>query len=147
MSVNLHKIVRKAIHHLHSDQAATLYRSTGRYVDGERGDAVQLFEECGELTMQIQSLGPDVVQLVDAITQAATLRKIWVFADTGAWSVNRPLGRTGDYLRGDDGRVWLVNAVIEDFTRSGWVSLQCQQQTTPVDIYYETEEGLCRLPL
>ena len=54
MSVNLHKIVRKAIHHLHSDQAATLYRSTGRYVDGERGDAVQLFEEFGELTRQIQ---------------------------------------------------------------------------------------------
>lgn len=147
MALNLHAIARRAIGKLHPEQDAKLYRSTGRYGEDERGDAVQLFEEFTELKMQIQSLGSDVVTRVDEISQAATLRKIYVFADSGAWSMNRPLGKTGDYLVGDDGRTWLINAVIEDFTRSGWVSLQCQQQTTPVDIHIETEEGLWRLSL
>lgn len=147
MSVNLHRLVRRAIHCLHADQPATLYRSTGKFVEGARGDAVQLFEEFGELKMQIQSLGSDVISRVDEISKAATLRKIYVYADSGAWSMSRPIGKTGDYLKAADGRTWMVNAVLEDFTVSGWVCLQCQQQTTPVEVHIDTEEGLCRLYL
>lgn len=147
MALNLHSIVRRSVGLLHPEQAARLYRSTGRFVDDERGDAVQEFEDVGEIKMQMQSLGSDMVQRVDDISMASTLRKIYVFADSGAWSLYRPLGKTGDYLKSEDGRLWLVNAVLEDFTRSGWVSLQCQLQTTPVTLHITTQEGLCRLKM
>lgn len=147
MAVNLHSIVRRSIHFLHPDQGATLYRSTGRCVDDARGDAVQLFEKVGDISMQIQSLGSDVVQRVEDVSMASTLRKIYVFAKDGVWSMNRSLGKTGDYLQAEDGRVWLVNAVLEDFSRSGWVCLQCQFQTTPVVLHIQVEEGLCRLKM
>ena len=66
---------------------------------------------------------------------AATLRKMYLFADTKAWSMFRPLSKTGDYIKDETGCLWLVNAVIEDFTRSGWVCLQVQMQTTRKTIW------------
>lgn len=145
MAINLHSIVRFAINCLHPDQKATLYSSTGRYVDDERGDAVQVFERVGQLNMQIQPLVADAVQRIDNLSMASTLRKIYLFSDDRAYSFTRNLGKTGDYLEADDGRVWLVNALLEDFSRSGWVCLQCQLQTVPVTLNVQTAEGICRL--
>lgn len=135
--LNLHAVVRGAVNALHPDTPATLYRSTGKFADGERGDPVQVFDEGIDVSIQLQSLGSDVIQRVEDISQAATLRKMYLFADTGAWGMYRPLSRTGDYVKDESGRLWLVNAVLEDFTRSGWVALQVQLQTTGRDIYIQ----------
>lgn len=72
---------------------------------------------------------------------AATLRKMYLFADTKAWSMFRPLSKTGDYIKDERGCLWLVNAVIEDFTLSGWVCLQVQMQTTRQKIWISDGTG------
>lgn len=145
MSLNLHKIVRGAITRLHDDVGATLYRSTGEFEEGEHGDPVQVFAEGIPVRIQIQTLSADVIQHVDDINRAASLRKIYVHSSEDAgrrlWAMMRPLSRTGDYLNDELGRWWLINAVIEDFTRAGWISAQAQLQTTPPQfrVAYEDE--------
>ncbi|WP_418872175.1 hypothetical protein [Sutterella wadsworthensis] len=133
--LNLHSIVRGAISSVHPDISATLYRSVGDYGEDDQGDPVQLFAAGVPVKAQLQSLGSDVVQRVEDISMAATLRKMYLFADTKAWSMFRPLSKTGDYIKDETGCLWLVNAVIEDFTRSGWVCLQVQMQTTRKTIW------------
>jgi hypothetical protein len=43
----------------------------------------------------------------------------------------RPLARIGDYIDDAQGNRWQVDAVLEDFSAEGWVSLQIILQTTP----------------
>lgn len=149
MSINLHSIVRSVISSIHEDISGTLFRSTGNYEEDERGDPVQVFAEGIPVTLQIQTMGSDVIQHVDDISIASSLRKIYIHSSEEAkyrlWSMWRPSDRSGDYLYDSLGRWWKINAVIEDFTRAGWVSVQAQMQTVePIfRIAYEDEDCGC----
>lgn len=144
--MNLHGIVRGAITAVSRDKDVTLYQSTGQYSRQERGNMSQVFVEIPDLKAQFQSLSTDQIQAFDGIEITATTRRVYLYADVGTgqppFTAFRPLGRSGDYLKDDLGKWWLVNGVIEDFTHEGWCCLLCTLQTAaPTITIKELEDG------
>ena len=119
--LNLHAIARGAVSALHPEEAVTLYQSTGQ--TNILGRIVPTYAEAQTVQAQIQSLSPDELAHFEAASRTEINRKAYLFAD-GALppaGIVRPLGRNGDVLRRADGTWWIVSAVLEDFTASGWV--------------------------
>ena len=147
--INLHKVVRGVITSLHPDVTVTLYQSTGDQTRTERGDFVQTFEEVPNVRAQFQSLTTDQLQALEALNITSIVRRVYLYSDVGTkrtpWGEFRPLGRSGDYFKDAKGNWWFVNAILEDFSLSGWVSLQCTLQTEPPNITIlpppETDNG------
>lgn len=131
--MNLHEIVRGAITAVARDLPAELYVMTGEQERGERGDLLPVFEQPVEVLGQWQSIKADEIIQTERISEASTVRRVYLKAtdDAGSrpWASWRPLGRSGDLLKDDKGNFWLVDAVIEDFTHEGWVCVQVVLQT------------------
>lgn len=127
--MNLHALVRQAITGLHPDEAVTLRQSIGQR--NERGRVTPVYGPAQEVRAQIQSLGPNDLAQSEAVSSTRIDRKAYLFApDAGLppQGLVRPLGRTGDMVQRADGTWWLVTAMIEDFTASGWVCVGITQQ-------------------
>ena len=147
--INLHKVVRGVITSLHPDVIVTLYQSTGDQTRTERGDFVQNFEEVPNVRAQFQSLTTDQLQALEALNITSIVRRVYLYSDVGTKQTPlgefRPLGRSGDYFKAAKSNWWFVNAILEDFSLSGWVSLQCTLQTEPPNITIlpppETDNG------
>jgi hypothetical protein len=136
MGLNLHSVVRGAIGALHPEVAATLYRSTGRVTTGDGGvKSVYAPGICVNAQMQTES--PTALAHADRVGMEEVSRKFYLFSDSGLETrvagVVRPLARGGDMLRLEDGTWWLANALIEDFTRSGWACVRATLQVNPPD--------------
>ena len=131
--MNLHDIVRGAITAVARDLPAELYVMTGEQERGERGDLLPVFEQPVEVFGQWQSIKADEIIQTERISEATTVRRVYLKAtdDAGSrpWASWRPLGRSGDLLKDDKGNFWLVDAVLEDFTHEGWVCVQAVLQT------------------
>ena len=140
--VNLHGMVRGAINHLHPDTEVTLYRTTGQAVI-VGGQPKSIYAEGLPLKAQAQSEGATALFHADKIGQEEITRKFYLFAapelDLRIAGIIRPLSRGGDMLQiapGENwfaGTWWLVDATIEDFTRSGWASVRATLQINPPD--------------
>lgn len=140
--INLHGLVRQAITALHPDEAVTLRQSIGQR--NERGRVTPVYGPAQAVQAQIQSLGQNELAQREATSNTRIDRKAYLFApDAGLppQGIVRPLGRTGDMLQRADGTWWLVTAMIEDFTASGWVCVGITQQVDGPDLSASEQEG------
>lgn len=136
MSLNLHQIVRGAVNFNNADQPFTLFRSLGTF-SRDPSTMMNVPDVAAGVSLlgQIQSVGADQIVQSERITFNTTVRKVYLYSTASPssrpWSAWRPLARTGDYLQDANNLYWFVDAVLEDFSDSGWVCLQCILQTTP----------------
>jgi hypothetical protein len=145
MGLNLHGIVRGAITGVAKDQPCELFIMSGKQVRDDRGGMMPVFKAPVTIRGQWQSLSPDTLQHLENVELATTVRRIYLYADTDRakrpWAVWRPLGRSGDMVRDENGQLWRIDAVIEDFTHEGWVCVQATMQTSGVRMMVEEENG------
>ena len=130
--MNLHAIVRGAVTALHPDEAVTLYQSTGQ--TNELGRVIPTYAEPLAVQAQIQNLSADELAQQEEASRTSQTRKAYLFAPSPALppaGIIRPLGRNGDFIQRADGTWWLVTALAEDFTASGWVCVNITQQVEP----------------
>lgn len=143
--MNLHNIVRGPIQAVTKDVEATLYVMSGKQQVQPRGDKLPVYYPGVAVKIQVQSLSSDAIQHLESIEIATTVRRMYLYATddlkSRPWAAWRPLGRTGDYVQDDKGVWYRVDAVLEDFSREGWVSLQATMMTTPVSLILEDDEG------
>lgn len=136
MGLNLHKIVRGPINAVHPDVKVQVLRSLGSMPD-ENGFSVPKYERVYGVTAQIQSENDAALFHADMAGANTITRKIYLYAPKSmvlqTASVFRPLLRSGDYIVQEDGTVWLVNAVTENFSGVGWVSVRATLQVEPPD--------------
>jgi hypothetical protein len=134
--INLHAIVRKPISAAHPEVPAVLYRSTGQTV-GPDGEIKAAYAAGIPVSVQMQSESPTVLAHVDRVGQEEVSRKFYLFSEADpakrVAGIVRPLSRNGDMLFLEDGAWWLIDAVIEDFSRSGWVSVRATLQVREPD--------------
>lgn len=143
--MNLHNIVRSPIRAVAKDLPCQLYRMTGAQTRLENGTTVPVFAKPIEVLGQWQSLKTDEIQLSDRISAESIVRRVYLYADDDPamrpWAMWRPLGRSGDLILDDKGNYWLIDAVIEDFTHEGWISVQAVlQEVVPVFSVEEEED-------
>ncbi|MCH5277758.1 MAG: hypothetical protein J1E80_07995 [Desulfovibrionaceae bacterium] len=133
--MNLHAVVRGAIPALHPDETVTLRQSTGQ--TNVRGRMVPVYGPAQTVSAQIQSLGSDDLQHSEAVNLTQRDRKAYLFAPDPKLPPNgivRPLARAGDMIQRSDGFWWLVTAMLEDFTASGWVCVGITEQEKGPDL-------------
>lgn len=135
MSLNLHQIVRGAITFNNADQTFTLLKSLGSFSrDPATMRNVPSVSPGISFKGQIQSIRADEIVQTERVTFSETVRKLYLRSPASPsarpWALWRPLSRTGDYVLDANGNYWFVDAVLEDFSESGWVSLQVILQTT-----------------
>lgn len=138
--MNLHAMVRGAIPALHPDESVTLRQSVGQ--KNVRGRIVPVYAPGQTVAAQIQSLGSDDLQHTEAVNLTQRDRKAYFYAPDAAMpptGIVRPLARNGDMMQRADGSWWLVTAMLEDFTASGWVCVGIVQQLEGPDLS-ESEE-------
>lgn len=132
LGINLHDIVRGSIPVLHPDEKVLLIQSTGK--QNVRGVVTPTFAEAVQVIAQIQSMGNDDLRAMNDTWRTEIQRKAWLYSQTPAalvpQGINRPLARGGDMMRRADGSWWLVAALMEDFSASGWVSVRIVNQIT-----------------
>ena len=101
----------------------------------EDGKPVPTFERLSDVRAQIQSENDAALFHADMAGANTITRKIYLYSPKGAAlqpaSLFRPLSRSGDYIVQEDGTVWMVNAVIENFAGVGWVSVRATLQVKP----------------
>lgn len=146
--MNLHHITRGAINAVTKDQPLTLYRATGGFTRTEDLETVPEFSRGVEVHGQIQSIKPDDIVQTERVTQGAVVRRCYLYSERKPkerpWAMWRPLGRAGDYLTDSYGSQWYVDAVLEDFSQEGWVSLQIILQQSPVNLSVRiNDDGEC----
>lgn len=143
MALNLHGLVNSAISALHPNTKYYLYRASGEYIRGARGDLVAEYLPPIQVEGQMQSLGGDTLQLANNIEYMTVQRKLYVFSNginsDAPSALYRPLSKAGDYLKDMDGQWWRVTSLLEDYTRSGWICLQVTFQTTDPKINVKEE--------
>ena len=140
--INLHGLVRSAITALHPDEAMALRQSIGQR--NERGRVTPVYGPAQVVQAQVQSLKQDDLAQKEATSNTRIDRKAYLFAPDAALppqGIVRPLGRTGDMLQRADGTWWLVTAMIEDFTASGWVCVGITQQVDGPDLSASEPDG------
>lgn len=143
MSLNLHDIVRPAITINLDDQPFTLIRSLGQ--ENDEGIITSYYEKLEGFRGNFQSEGDATLDHAELAAQNTIIRKLYLYAPdnkaTRAWSIYRPLSRSGDYILDKNGDYWLVVSVLEDFSEAGWECLRIQLQQTPPNITYKPVES------
>lgn len=135
MPLNLHAIVRGAITPLHPDETVILRQSTGQV--NNRGKITPTYAPAQTVTAQIQTLSQNDLTQSESVSTTRVDRKAYLYAAAAVTPPNgmvRGLARTGDYIQRADGSWWLVTAMIEDFTASGWVCVGITQNITGPDL-------------
>ncbi len=140
--INLHALVRSAINTLHPDEVVTLRQSVGQ--TNARGRITPVYGPAQTVSAQIQSLGQNDLAQAEQTSNTRVDRKAYLHAPDPALppqGIVRPLARNGDMLQRADGTWWLVTAMIEDFTASGWVCVGITQQVGGPDLSASDAEG------
>ena len=138
--MNLHSLVREAITTLHPDETVTLRQSTGQ--QNVRGRIIPVYAPAQMMNAQIQSLGQNDLAQVEQTSSTKIDRKAYLYAPIPAMppqGIVRPLARNGDMIQRSDGTWWLVTAMIEDFTASGWVCVGITQHVDGPDLSLSPE--------
>lgn len=138
--MNLHALARGAVTALHPDETVTLRQSVGQ--QNVRGRITPVYAPAQVVQAQIQSLGQNDLAQAEQTSSTKVDRKAYLFAPNPSLppqGMVRPLARNGDMLRRADGAWWLVTAMIEDFTASGWVCVGVTQQVDGPDLSVSPE--------
>ena len=126
-NINLHTAVRPGISAVHPDESATLYRSIGQTTLAD-GKITSAYAPGVAVRAQVQSQNPDALGHDGETARTGESRRFYLFSspepELKVQGVHRPLSRGGDMLMLADGTWWLVDALIEDFSRSGWVCVR-----------------------
>lgn len=141
LGINLHQIVRSVIPTLHPDETVLLVQSTGSV--NVRGRVTPQYAPVVAVGAQIQSLGNDDLQAMESEARTKISRKAYLFSTTPneiiPQGIIRTLKRGGDLLWRPDGSWWLVSAMMEDFSGSGWV---CVQLTEQIEVPEEVKKAI-----
>ena len=127
--IYLHGIVRGAVTSVFGDEAISLVQSAGQA--NVNGRIIPTYSEPVAMRAQIQSMGSDELAHYEKTDSTKVYRKAWL-NESAAYPVAgivRRHARNGDFIRRADGSWWLVTAVIDDFSRAGWVSVAITLQT------------------
>ena len=122
------------------DETVTLRQSTGQ--QNVRGRITPVYAPAQVVNAQIQSLGQNDLAQVEQTSSTKIDRKAYLYAPVPAMppqGIVRPLARNGDMIQRSDGTWWLVTAMIEDFTVSGWVCVGITQQVDGPDLSLSPE--------
>lgn len=142
--MNLHALARGAIQAVKPDKWFTLYRSAGEEVTDARGITVGCYLPGVSVRGHVQTEGDAALSFSDHAGQNTNVRRIWLYADSDAarrpWAAWRPLSRAGDMITDEDGNQWFVDAVVDDFSSEGWVSLRVTLQTAPKPLVIKPPE-------
>jgi hypothetical protein len=136
-SLNLHAMVRGAISALHPEVKATLYQSVGQIVLAD-GSIKSRYAPGQPISVQMQSEGAEALFHSDRVGMEEENRKFYLFSESApdrrVAGLVRALSRGGDMLQLEDGSWWLVEAILEDFTLSGWASVRAVLQVNPPQV-------------
>lgn len=138
--INLHAVVRPVINTLHPDIEVVLYLSLGQDV-ASGGKVIAQYSEGIPLKAQMQSESATTLYHADRVGMENINRRFYFFSDQDTMSrissIYRPKERNGDMfmVAADNGWMagtwWLIDAVTEDFTRSGWINVRATLQVYP----------------
>ena len=71
----------------------------------------------------------------EKISVSDIVRRIYLYAvedpSERVQALYRPLAKAGDYLLDHLNRQWQIDAILEDFSAEGWVSVQAVMQPIP----------------
>ncbi len=134
--LNLHDIVRSAITQNYADAELKIYRSLGQ--ENVSGVVTALYAPAEPIRGNFQSEGDAALDHANLAGQNTIIRKLYLYSSddrkTRPWSVYRPLARTGDYIEDSKGGIWIISAVLEDFSDAGWECVRCTFQQTPISL-------------
>ena len=130
MSLNLHDIVRGAINIVNPDEDVWLIQNIGQ--TNVKGRITAAYAEPEKVRAQVQTLSGDALPVVNDTQRTERDRKFYLYAETKTGNapsgIIRPLGKSGDFIRRNDGTYWKVYNVSEDYTTDGWVLVLASQQ-------------------
>lgn len=127
--INLHNLVRGAITSIHPDECAILRQSLGQR--NIKGTVTPLYSRQINVKAQFQSASSGELYHANYVGESELIRKVYLYAEPSLppFAMNRPLGRSGDYIYRLDGKTWwLVTGVSDDFTNVGWVCVMAKLQ-------------------
>lgn len=133
MRLNLHAIAAKAVNLAHPNVRAVLYRNTGQNVMAD-GSVKPDYAAGANIIAQMQPEGASSMYHANRVGMEEVNRKFYLHSDsepaTCVASIVRAFSRGGDMLVLEDGSWWLVDEVLEDFTRSGWACVRATLQVS-----------------
>ena len=143
--MNLHNLVRGAITGVNADEVFTLYRSLGSFRrDYETATNTPEVAPGETVKGQVQSISPDRMIQTERLSIGSIVRRVYLYAgkdpETRPAALYRPLARSGDYLLDSQGRQWLLDAILEDYSGEGWISAQAILQQPPQALLEVTNE-------
>ena len=130
MSINLHDIVRGAINIVNPDEDVWLIQNIGQ--TNVKGRITASYAPAQKVKAQVQTLSGDDLTVMNDTERTERDRKFYLYSDTETGTppsgIIRPLGKSGDFMRRNDGTYWKVYNVSEDYTTDGWVLVLASQQ-------------------
>lgn len=131
--INLHAVVRGAVRSINPDEIVTLYRSMGQ---SNAGGVVRPCYEAGEdVIAQWQPDEKEALEHAERVNSTSDSEQVFLYSEAAkpvAGLRRVPFARTGDMLL--RGKHWyLVTAVIEDWSRVGWINVTATLQNKAPD--------------
>ena len=130
MLLNLHDIVRGAINIVNPDEDVWLVQNIGQ--TNVKGRITASYAPAQKVKAQVQTLSGDDLTVANDTQRTERDRKFYLYAETKTGNapsgIIRPLGKSGDFMRRNDGTYWKVYNVSEDYTTDGWVLVLASQQ-------------------
>lgn len=130
MPLNLHNIVRGAINIVNPDEDVWLIQNISQ--TNVKGRITAVYAEPEKVRAQVQTLSGDDLTVMNDTQRTERDRKFYLYAETKTGNapsgIIRPLGKSGDFMRRNDGTYWKVYNVSEDYTTDGWVLVLASQQ-------------------
>ena len=130
MPLNLHDLVRGAINIVNPDEDVWLIQNIGQ--TNVKGRITASYAPAQKVKAQVQTLSGDDLTVVNDTQRTERDRKFYLYSDTETGTppsgIIRPLGKSGDFMRRNDGTYWKVYNVSEDYTADGWVLVLASQQ-------------------
>jgi hypothetical protein len=119
--MNLNAFVGNAIAAVNPKTPAQYQRSTGS-VTADSGKRAPQYDDAESVCVQVQALGYKDLLQVQGLNLNGESRAIYV---SGDWrGVSRADQRGGDRITLDDGTVWMVVHVLENFfSTAGWAKV------------------------
>lgn len=124
--MNLYSLVTGAVSAINPMRRAKIAVAQG-YTTNADGTRVPVYLPPRHVLAQVQELSSMDLQATDGLNLQGETKSIYLQGD---WTgVVRADGRGGDVIQFDDGTVWLVNKIAENWLgRKGWVKVIATRQ-------------------